>query len=334
MTRLLVTGGSGFIGTNLVEQLVKKGYEVLNIDTARPLNEVHFQYWSQIDILDFDSLQSKIQEFNPEIIVHLAAVTDLNGKNLEYYKANTEGTKNIIEISNKLPLLKKVIFTSSMYVCKPGYIPQNYNDYKPHTLYGESKVEGEKIVKAVKDTHYSWTIVRPTSIWGPWFNIPYIDFFNIVYQGKYFDFGNTCTKTYGFVDNTVYQIEKIIAADHLHGKTFYLGDYTPIQISEWANEISLEMGKGPIKRIPFFLIQGAAWIGDVLSKMNLKFPISSFRLTNMTTNNVLPLNDLFEVTGTLPVNRHEGVRNTIEWLVDVKGYKIRNSKGEVAFIKS
>lgn len=325
MKKILVTGGSGFIGTNLVDALLRERDAVLNLDRSKPLKDQHLPFWKQVDILDYDNLETEILKFNPDVIVHLAAVTDLDGKTEDYYKANVKGTQNIIDISKKLPSLKKVLFTSSMYVCKPGHIPKNYEEYKPHTLYGESKVKGEVIVKAIKGAAYSWVIIRPTSIWGPWFNIPYIDFFNIVYQGKYFDFGNTCTKTYGFVDNTVFQIQRLIDADNVHGKTFYLGDYPPIQISQWANEISVEMGLGKIKKVPFFLVRLAAIAGDVLSKMKIKFPITSFRLTNMTTDNVLPLNDLYTLIGPPPVNRLEGVKKTIGWLVEHKGFRIKSS---------
>ncbi len=323
MKKILVTGGSGFIGTNLVDALLKQGVAVLNLDSSKPPKADHNAYWNGVDILDYANLERAILKFDPEVIVHLAAVADLDGTTDEHYDANVKGTQNIIDISNKLSSLKKVLFTSSMYVCKPGYIPKNYDDYKPHTLYGQSKVKGELLVKSIKDSRYSWVIIRPSSIWGPWFKIPYIDFFNVVYQGKYFDFNNTCTKTYGYVENTVFQILKLIDADNVHAKTFYLGDNPPTQISEWANEISIEMGKGKIKKVPFFLVKMAALAGDLLYKANIKFPITSFRLSNMTTNNILPLNDLYTLIGPPPVSRLEGVRRTITWLVEHKGFQVK-----------
>jgi nucleoside-diphosphate-sugar epimerase len=324
MKKFLVTGGSGFIGTNLIDTLLKENVEVLNLDRFKPEQKHQVQYWKQVDILDHDRLESEIVSFNPEVIIHLAAVTDLNGTTLEYYDANMQGTKNIVDIAKKLPSLKKVLYTSSMYVCQPGYIPKDFDDYKPHTLYGESKVKGEQIVKSIESPGYEWIIIRPTSIWGPWFNIPYIDFFSIVHQGKYFDFGDTCTKTYGYIENTVHQILALIEVGGLHGKTFYLGDEPAIQISEWANEISIEMGNGPIKSIPFFLIRLAAFGGDLLSILKIKFPMTSFRLRNMTTNNVLPLANLYEIVGPTPVARLEGVKRTIRWLSDVKGYRMKS----------
>ncbi|MDF4221140.1 NAD(P)-dependent oxidoreductase [Maribacter sp. M208] len=326
MKKITITGGSGFIGTNLISCLQNKGYKIQNLDSHPPKNNDLINSWESVDILNYKRLQEKITSFSPDILIHLAAVTDLDGSNSEYYAANTKGTENIIEICDSLKSLKKVIFTSSMYVCKPGYIPKDYNDYHPHTAYGQSKVDGELLVKEIDNVHYNWFIIRPTSIWGPWFGIPYIDFFDVVYKGRYVDFGKACTKTYGYIENAIFQIEKLLNAEdkYTHKQTFYIGDNPPIQISEWGNEISIEMGKGPIKKIPYSLIKFASKIGDILIKTGVKFPISSFRLKNMTTNNILPLENLYDVVGEPPIKRLEGVQKTLLWLQKHKNYNYLN----------
>ncbi len=320
--KILITGGSGFIGTNLVQNLTDAGYPVLNLDKAQPLNPAHRPHWKPVDLLDYPSLEAEVLAFDPEVILHFAAVTDLNGTDLDYYRANTDGTEHLIRVAAKLRNLKRVFFTSSMYVCKPGFIPPDYDTYTPHTVYGESKVKGELIVKAIRNPSYEWGILRPTSIWGPWFNAPYIDFFTIVYQKKYFDFGKACTKTYGYIGNTVYQIRKLMDSPGVHGKTFYLGDLPAIQISDWANEISLEMGKGAIKSVPFPALKAAALCGDALSQLHIKFPITSFRLSNMTTNNVLPLENTYQLSGDTPYSRLQGVRSTLTWMQEHRGYRL------------
>src|SRR5690606_25171846 len=98
MTRLLVTGGSGFIGINLINALCDKGIQLLNIDKSRPLVESHQKYWKNIDILDHMQFEAEVLKFDPEVIIHLAAVTDLNGKTLDYYKTNIKGIENLIYI--------------------------------------------------------------------------------------------------------------------------------------------------------------------------------------------------------------------------------------------
>lgn len=318
--KILITGGSGFIGLNLSKYLVGQGYQILITDIKKPEREDLVPYWEKCDILNDELLKRITFRFSPNIIIHLAARTDLNGKTLDDYQVNTKGTQNIINIANQLDCLSKVVFTSSMYVCEPGKIPKDFVTYKPHTIYGESKVQGELLVKKECNRNYQWVIIRPTSIWGPYFGIPYIDFFKIVYQERYFDFGNTCTKTYGYIENTIFQIQKIMESEDTNNKTYYLGDYNPIQITEWANEISIAMGKGKIKKVPFWLIKIAGFIGDILLKGKIKFPITSFRLKNMTTNNVLPLANTFNITGELPISRREGTIKTINWLKEFKGY--------------
>ncbi len=320
MRKILVTGGSGFIGTNLIHSFLKDKYYILNIDKNPPLDSTQIAFWKQVDILDYELLNVTITNFNPEVIIHLAAITDLNGKTLSYYEVNIQGTKNLIDIAKNVLALKKIIFTSSMYVCRPGFIPSDYDTYKPHTLYGESKVASELLVKKIHPSPYEWIIIRPTSIWGPWFNIPYIDFFDVIYKGRYFDFGRSCTKTYGFIENTVFQIRKLIDQENIHKRIFYLGDLPAIRISEWANEISIEFGKGEIKRVPFLFIKLASYLGDILSIIDIKFPITSFRLSNMTTDNILPIEDLNLVIGNAPVSRIDGVRKTVEWLKNNKQY--------------
>ena len=182
--RYIVTGGSGFIGTNVIALLLSKNYDILNIDIREPQNKDHFNYWIDCNICNYDKLRKLILDYDPDYIIHLAARTDLVGETLNDYSANIDGVKNLMNISIELNELKKIVIASSMLVCELGYFPKNFNDYKPNTLYGESKVLTEKIVKKFKN---SWTIVRPTSIWGPWFGEPYNNFFRLVIMGAYFN---------------------------------------------------------------------------------------------------------------------------------------------------
>jgi nucleoside-diphosphate-sugar epimerase len=317
MKKILITGGSGFIGTNLIEKLLATpAVDFINIDISKPKIANHESYWKKIDITDKNALQKELDNFNPHIVIHLAARTDLNGKSIEDYNANTVGVENLVEILDAINSVEQVIFTSSMYVCKPGYPPKTGDDYAPHTIYGESKVITEKVIKSNNPTKYTWCIVRPTSIWGPWFGEPYANFFHVVMGHKYFHMGEkACTKTYGYIDNTIYQIMSILDAprEQVHKKTFYLGDWPAYNISEWADEIAEYLGF-KIPKIPFTAFRLLAITGDLLKFIRIKFPMTSFRLKNMTTDNILDLTPIKEIAPNLPVSRKQGVKNTITWI--------------------
>jgi nucleoside-diphosphate-sugar epimerase len=256
-----------------------------------------------------------MKEFSPDYIIHLAARTDLDGKTLDDYSANTLGVKNILKAAQQLSNLKKIIITSSMLVCNLGYRPKNQFDYYPTTIYGASKVVTEKTVWENRPS-CDWAIIRPTSIWGPWFSVPYRNFFDMVISKRYFHIGDkSCTKTYGYIGNAVYQIEKILFSDTLsdNNKIFYIGDYKPTNIEEWANEIS-DILHYKIIHIPYFIIFMAALFGDIIKKGGMSFPMTTFRLKNMTTDNIVDLANTMQLAPDLPYSRIEGIHKTLEWL--------------------
>lgn len=314
--KILITGGSGFIGTNLISFLTKQdNYEIINIDIAEPKIASHKLFWKNVDLRDKKNLTTVISTFQPTYVIHLGARTDLNGKTISDYNANTIGVTNLLDTLEQIKDLKRAIFASSMYVCKPGYIPKNFEDYAPHTLYGISKVETEKRIKE-KNPQYTWAIIRPTSIWGPWFGEPYNNFFHIVLSHMYFHMGKrACKKTYGYIDNAIYQIISILNADSIkvNGKIFYIGDYEAYPITDWANEIAAIEGIH-IPNIPFWCFKVAGWTGDLLKKLGINFPMTSFRLHNMTTDNVHNLDPIKEIAPKLPVSRIEGTQKTLNWI--------------------
>lgn len=320
MLRLLITGGSGFIGTNLIEKfLQREDITLLNIDIAEPKIEGHRKIWQNVDIRNGERLKEVVIDFQPDYVIHLAARTDLNGKTLQGYDANMQGVTNMLDALEQVPNLKQAVFASSMYVCEPGFMPKDFEDYAPHTLYGESKVETERRIRE-RNPKYTWSIIRPTSIWGPWFGEPYNKFFHIVLNHMYFHMGKrACRKTYGYVDNAIYEIKSIFEADaeKVNRKVFYIGDYEPYDITEWANEIAKEAGIW-IPRVPYWYFVCAGKVGDLLKKFGIAFPMTSFRLHNMTTDNVHNLTPIQEIAPNLPVKRIEGTKRTLKWIREVE----------------
>jgi nucleoside-diphosphate-sugar epimerase len=245
----------------------------------------------------------------------LAARADLRGANIDDYDTNTLGVQNIVHACNKCSSIKKVIFASTMLVCKVGYYPETESDYCPPNLYGESKMLGEQIVRtSAPDMKYHWSIVRPTSIWGPWFGPTYRDFFLMLVKRKYINFvGKSSTKTYGYIDNTIYQINMILFSDKTNSKTYYLGDYHPTNITKWASEIADELDY-KLKSVPIVFILMASYVGEFLKIFKINFPLNMFRYKNMTTDNIIPLQDTMDIAPCLPVERSVGIKNTIKWI--------------------
>ena len=314
--KILVTGGSGFIGTNLIDFLISQNHALLNVDVEPPLNKNHTPLWKNIDIRNQDHLSEVIKAFQPENIIHLAARTDLDGKKITDYDANTIGTLHLINAANQVNSINRIIFASSMLVCKIGYVPKDFLDYNPNTPYGESKVEMEKIIYNTP-INADWTIIRPTSIWGPYFKEPYRNFFDLVLKGLFIHPGNrACTKTYGYIGNSVHQICQLMVADKekIHSNCFYIGDSPPIQISEWADEIKFIHTNKQNLKSPYFVFVLLGFLGDILKVIGIKFPMTSFRLKNMTINNIINLEHLNKVTGKNPYSRAEGIKETLNWL--------------------
>lgn len=324
MERILITGGSGFIGTNLIDLYENRekheaegNVKLLNIDIKEPRNSNHLKYWKRASILDFQPLQIIIQDFNPTYIYHLAAKTDLNSYNISEYSANTTGLKNLIEVCRDLVDLKRIIFASSRLVCRIGYQPISDSDYCPTTAYGESKVVGENIVRDSMLT-VPWLIVRPTSIWGPWFDVPYKKFFDSISKSLYVHPGNlNIYKSFGYVGNSVFLLDRLMfcSTELVNKKIFYLADYEPINVRDMANKIQECMGTFPIKTVSIGILRFIATIGDILQIIGVKNPpLTSFRLDNLTTNMIHDLQPLEKVAGTLPYSFDEGIKLTCSWL--------------------
>ncbi len=314
-TKILITGGSGFIGTNLIDYLIKNEFkDFLNIDIVPPRNLSHISFWSECDINNFDCTSKLFMSFKPEIVIHLAARTDLNGTCINDYKTNTIGTENIINSIMLIPSLKRVIFASSMLVNEFGINNLNLEGCFPNTEYGKSKLYSEVLI--TKSSIPCWTIVRPTSIWGPWFGAPYRNFFDILKRGLFFycnDFN--VNKTYGYVENTIFQIVSLLNADIslVLKKTYYLGDSSNYKILDWANEI-LEHTSFKVIILPSFIIKFASKCGDLLSIFKIPFPLTTFRYKNMSINNEVDLSEIQKVTGTLPVCRRDANLRTLAWM--------------------
>jgi nucleoside-diphosphate-sugar epimerase len=319
MARILVTGGSGFIGTNLVEHYRVRGDQVINLDCVPPRNPEHGGLWRKADLLDREGLARAVADADPEIVFHMAARTDLEGKTIRDYPANCEGVMNLIDALSKVHTLRLAVFASSMLVCSLGYRPTDESDYCPITAYGESKVEGELVVRKEAAGRFSWVIVRPTSIWGPWFGPPYCDFFTAVQRGLYMHpRGRRIHRSYGFVLNSVIQLDRlaVVGGAPLLERTVYLADYEPIELKHWADAIQHALGARPVREVPLWLLQIGATAGDLIKHLGYATPpLNSFRLKNLLTEMIHDTEPLRATCGDLPYSMEQGARITCDWFL-------------------
>lgn len=318
-SRVIITGGSGFVGTNLVQHFTNLGWEVINLDLCEPRNIDHRRFWKKINLLDKEALQSAFQDFRPSLLLHMGARTDLGEtKNLAGYASNTVGTKNIVDVVNSTPSIERAIYASSRLVFRIGHNPESDYDYSATTTYGKSKIAMEKIVIAQSESDVPWTLVRPTSIWGPWFDVPYRTFFNSIQRGRYIHpRGNKILKSFGYVGNTVHQIEHIASAPikEVRGKVLFLADYEPLDVLIWGKKVQEALGAAPIRQAPYPVLKSLARAGDLSALLGLKNPpLTSFRLNNLVANMVYDLSPTKAVVGELPFSMEEGVIRTVEWM--------------------
>ena len=134
--KILLTGSTSFLGSKFIE-LYKDSYDILGISKRDPTNP--------IDLLDLKSLKSTVESFVPDVIIHTAAIVDQDAEKVRI--PNIQSTKNIVEVAknNNTP----IIFSSSESVYGGKENEGNYvetDPYKPRSVYGETKVESEKII--------------------------------------------------------------------------------------------------------------------------------------------------------------------------------------------
>lgn len=314
--KVVVTGGSGFIGTNYIRYLLDEvSAEVINIDKAPPKNSDHQPFWRECNVLDVKKCSEIIAEFNPDFLVHLAANVRTDLVDIEAFKTNYDGVENLIEACKKAPNLKRVIFTSTQLVCRVGYMPKHDRDYMTSTAYGESKRMGEEIVRNAGELPFAWTIIRPVSIWGPWHGEPYRNFFKAVSQGWYVHIGDGHYKrSLGYVKNSVRQIHAMLETDleNVNGKTFYIADSLPADLYDMAEMIREATGARKIRKFPKFLAKAVALTGDLLQKAGWRnVPLTSFRLNNITTEYVFDLTPTMNLTRFEPTDLKTAVDETL-----------------------
>jgi nucleoside-diphosphate-sugar epimerase len=324
MKRVIVTGGSGFIGTHLISLLLAQGHEVLNLDRAKPLDATLNHFHSQVDILDRAALCGPFNSFRPQWLFHLAARTDCDEETTVEagYGVNITGSINVLAAAVGCQSLERVLVTSSQYVCRPGYQPSGDEDYCPHTVYGWSKVGTERAIRQVS-LNCPWVIVRPTNIWGPWHMRYRRQVWWAIRRGCYLHPGGPpVIRSYGYVGNVARQMVGLVAADAnaVAGRAFYVGD-PPGDLFDWVNSFSYALRGRPVTVVPRPLLQAIGLTGDLISHVSgREFLIHSSRYRSMVTSEAAPMAGTYALLGPSPISLDQAVSETVSWLRTYGGH--------------
>ncbi len=255
---ILVTGGTGFLGSYLIEQLVSRGYQIkclakdeLNAVYLRSLN-VEMVLGDLNDGIGWENLLKDVQ-----YIYHLAGVTRAR-RNEDYYRGNYLATKNIILQCRKFcRYLKRFIFVSSLAAAGPARDGNPLTESMPcHPIshYGRSKMLAEKEVLRYRD-ELPITIVRPPAVYGPR-DRDMLQYIQLIEKGiqPLLGFGK---KWLNLIhrDDLINGI--IMAGEHPKAvnETFFIGGERSYSTEEIGNAISSILQKRRLKiHIPHFLV--------------------------------------------------------------------------------
>jgi nucleoside-diphosphate-sugar epimerase len=312
--KILVTGGSGFIGTRLVGELLSKGHRVTIFD-----KNVSFKYPDITvvgDIRDKDAVIKAAAGHNA--IYHLAAEHADNIRPVSLYDdVNVGGAKNIIAAATSADI-NKIVFTSTMaiYPLKAGE-PDEDSQAAPFNEYGKSKYVAEQIFVewASKDNSCSLTTVRPCVIFGETNRGNVYNLLRQLYKNRFIMIGNGRNKkSIGYVGNISVFLRfclNFTAGLHLFNYADK-PDLTTIELVGIAREALGKNGNQKL-RIPYSigLLGGIAF--DLFTNISGKsFPISSIRIKKFCADTTISTNRLLKTGFKPPYTLKQAFERTIK----------------------
>lgn len=238
---ILVTGGSGFIGSKLVHSLIKRGYDV-KILTRDP-RKIKIKDVESVkgDITRKETLKNAVKDV--DVVVHLAGLVSYTKPEKVLYRINVDGTKNLLDVSKNVD---KFIFSSSVSVFGPikGVADENY-PCKPMSYYGKSKLEAENLIH---DSGIKHVILRIAPVYGA--GSPYW-LKNLKMLDSGFPIPNTKSLTH------IVHISDVVNAFILSMKKgegiYNIADKKPIPFVRLAEKTVKLLGKKP-KKLPLWLV--------------------------------------------------------------------------------
>jgi nucleoside-diphosphate-sugar epimerase len=311
--KALVTGATGFIGSHLCEELVRRGYEV----TCLVRNTSNLKWIESLklrlihgDCSEKASLSDAVD--GVDYIFHLAGLTKATSKD-DFFSVNAKGTENLISVAARIsPELKRFILVSSLAAagpCVSGPVRED-SPARPVSDYGRSKLEGEKAVMAFRDV-IPVTIIRPPAVYGPR-DRDMLVLFRMIKKGIFFDLGK-CYYSMLYVDDLVRGIIVCAEDKKAEGKVYFLSHDRVVTGEEIAREIcsALDAKAVPLK-IPKFAMPFFAFLGEKMNKQGIinRDRIKDFRHSHW----ICDAEKVCRETGFIPqIDLKEGIKWTADW---------------------
>ena len=222
---IVVTGGAGFIGSHLIDRLLKKNHTVTNIDNfdafydesiKRDNIKGHFEYDSyslhEIDIRDKKKLSGAVS-VNTDVIVHLAAKAGVRSSiddPTTYQEVNVTGTQNMLEIAREKKIKQFIFASSSSVYGKNPNVPWREDDtvLQPISPYASTKVSGELLGHVYSHLYdIRFLALRFFTVYGPRQrpDLAVHKFFRLIHEGKPITmYGNGLTsRDYTYIDDII-----------------------------------------------------------------------------------------------------------------------------------
>jgi len=315
-----VTGGTGFIGSHLVEALLKKGIQVrcllrktsdLKWLKGLPI-EVH---WG--DCNDKNSLREAVE--GVEQVFHLAGVTKAVHEKT-YFEVNAFGTENLIHacLENN-PRIQKFIYLSSQAAagpCRNGNKKKESDQCKPVSPYGQSKQMGEELALAHAQ-ELPLLILRPSAVYGPRERDIYTFFKLLSKRIKPCLPSKDQHISLCYVEDIIQAILLAAQVKGSSGEIFFLSDGQDYRLEEIGDVFAQAMGVNTFCiRVPEWMIIGMASFSEYLSKLSGKPPL----LNKGKVEEILQRNWVCDITkaktalGFEPhISLAQGAKLTFEW---------------------
>ena len=278
--KALVTGGAGFIGSHLVDKLIRNNKSVRVIDNLSSGNLVNLSQWKNNEMLEFFNVDLLGKEKIVPIvkgcdeIYHMAANPEVNASKAspeDHFRQNIEATYNLLEAIRLDRSQKLIVFASTSTVYgEAEQIPtrENYGPLKPISLYGASKLACEGLLSAYANMYgFKAIIYRLANVVGPRSNHGVIyDFVQKLHNNpvelEVLGDGSQ-SKSYLYVDDCISGIMNGVRADE-SVEIFNIGSEDRTNVLNIAETVKQEMGLDNAKiKLTGGVDGGRGWKGDV-----------------------------------------------------------------------